>query len=102
MATLNILAGNAVYPEDHKAGMRVPKGGSSCAVCEYLKGPHECGNPHFIEWNESPKFEPPSDEFCCDWFQAAKKVNAAADPEGWHGVDLDGTIAYYTTFKGNK
>jgi hypothetical protein len=65
-------ATKATYPDDHKAGMRVPKGGSSCAVCEYLKGPHECGNKYFIQWNGSNRFEPAADEFCCDWFEAAK------------------------------
>lgn len=84
-ADLVILAGEAVYPKDHKAGMRVPKGGSSCAVCEYLKGPHECGNPHFIEWNDGPNFKPPSDEFCCDWFEAAdKEIQAGGPGSGRH------------------
>jgi len=103
----SILAGDAIYPTDHKAGMKVPKGGSSCAVCEYLKGPHECGNPHFIKWNDGPNFVPPSDEFCCDWFEAAKEVKAATpiddeekDPLGWYGFDFDKTIAHYDKFRG--
>ena|ERR1700734_375280 len=70
----------AIYPDDHKAGMKVPKGGSSCAVCEYLKGPHECGNKYFIQWNGSNKFEPPSDEYCCDWFSPAKGIIKAGGP----------------------
>lgn len=106
---INIQSGTAVYPSDHKAAMRVPKGGSSCAVCEYLKGPHECGNTNFIKWNDaSNKFDLPADEWCCDWFEAADKevkasvgvVNHDTDPKGWYAFDFDKTIAYYDTDHG--
>lgn len=51
-------------------GMRVPKGGSDCAKCEYLKDAEKqlCGNKHFIAWNGGPKFTAPADEYCCNYF----------------------------------
>lgn len=56
------------YPADHKIGMRVPKGGSSCAKCEYLKDNGQCGESHFIKWNGSGKLPAPPDSYCCDFF----------------------------------
>ena len=60
------------YPPDHQVGIRVPKGGSDCAKCEYLKDAAKqlCGNKDFIAWNGGPKFDAPADEFCCDFFEA--------------------------------
>lgn len=105
-------AAQATYPSDHVAGMRVPKGGSSCAKCEYLAdNKTDCTNAYFQKWNGSPKIPLPIDEYCSDWFEP-KDIKAGTDnPEGWHGnpveepwhgVDLDSTIAYYTTFKGDN
>lgn len=66
------------YPADHQPGMRVPKGGSNCAKCEYLKDPKKgiCGNKHFIAWGGpdkpagSNKIPGPIDSYCSDWFEA--------------------------------
>ena len=59
-----------IYPADHQAGMRVPKGGSSCASCEYL-GPDytSCTSRYFIAWNGSNILPTPADEFCSDWWE---------------------------------
>src|SRR5580693_5160900 len=87
----DITANKVIYPDDHKAGMRVPKGGSSCAVCEYLKGSHECGNKYFIQWNGSSKFEPPADEYCCDFFEAVKgEIEAGGQGSGRHPTVFHG------------
>lgn len=67
----------ATYPPDHQAAMRVPKGGSSCEKCEYLKDAKKriCGNKHFIAWGGpdkpagSNKIPFPIDEYCSDWFE---------------------------------
>lgn len=61
----------ATYPSDHVAGMKVPKGGSNCAKCEYLKDKNKalCGNEYFIKWNGSDKIPGKIDEYCSDWFQ---------------------------------
>lgn len=56
---------------DHQIGMAVPKGGSSCAKCEYFNEPMNCGQPQFQEWNGSNKIPASSaDEYCCDFFEA--------------------------------
>lgn len=61
----------ATYPSDHQAGMSVPKGGSNCAKCEYLKDKDKglCGNKYFIKWNGSDKIPGPIDSYCSDWFE---------------------------------
>ncbi len=60
-----------IYPADHVVGMRVPKGGSDCAKCEYL-GPNgkTCRNKGFVMWNGTDKLPDPPDEYCCDFFEA--------------------------------
>jgi len=60
-----------VYPADHQVGMEVPKGGSNCAKCEYLKEDGKtCGEPHFIKWNGGTgRLPEPSDRYCCDFFE---------------------------------
>lgn len=64
--------GKIEYPADHEPGMRVPKGGSSCAKCEYLKDKNKrlCGNEYFIKWNGSDKIPAPVNEYCSDWFES--------------------------------
>jgi hypothetical protein len=63
-------AGSAKYPANHKPGMRVPKGGSSCASCEYLgKDKRTCTNKFFIRWNGSNLIPAPIDEYCSDWYE---------------------------------
>ena len=57
-----------VYPKDHKLGMRVPKGGSDCAKCEYVEG-KDCTNTIFVKWNGSEVIPLPIDEYCCDMFE---------------------------------
>lgn len=57
-------------PKDHQPGIRVPKGGSSCASCEYYKGGMKCGNKYFIKWNGSDKIPAKApDEYCSDWYE---------------------------------
>jgi len=62
------------YPKIHLLGMRVPKGGSSCAKCMFLTNKTECRNKYFIQWRKDggaaqPEVIPaPIDEYCCDLF----------------------------------
>jgi hypothetical protein len=54
--------------------MRVPKGGSSCASCEYLgKSGDTCTNKYFIAFRGTGKLPAPADSFCSDWYEPAKK-----------------------------
>jgi hypothetical protein len=60
----------ATYPADHRPGMRVPKGGSNCAKCEYLgKDKVSCTNKYFVRWNGSSKIPGEIDSYCSDWFE---------------------------------
>lgn len=60
-------------PKDHKAGMRVPKGGSNCSNCAALgEDGATCRSPDFIKWNGgSNKLPAPADEYCSDWYNPA-------------------------------
>jgi predicted ABC-type ATPase len=78
------------YPSDHKAAMRVPKGGSSCASCEYLVGKDECSNKHFQKWNGSNKLPAPADEYCSDWYEPKKKIEAGGPGSGRHQMFYHG------------
>jgi hypothetical protein len=56
-------------PEGHAPGMRVPKGGSSCANCRFY-GAGKCGEPNFVAWSGGSRIPAPSpDEYCSDWWQ---------------------------------
>jgi hypothetical protein len=92
--------GDLTYPDDHVGGMRVPKGGSNCAKCEYLKDKEKglCGNKYFIKWHGSDKIPGKIDEYCSDWFEPAKEIEAANETslEGqhkdtlWNGIRITG------------
>lgn len=66
-----------IYPEDHQPGMRVPRGGSMCANCEYLKDQNKglCGQENFIAWHGSEQLPEAINEYCCDWFSPAKALS---------------------------
>lgn len=58
------------YPANHKVGIRVPKGGSDCAKCEYVSDDRKaCGNERFVKWNGSKFLPAPADSYCCDFFE---------------------------------
>lgn len=61
----------AEYPANHKPGMRVPKGGSMCKNCRFLKDAAKriCGNEYFVKWNGSDVTPAPVDEYCSDWYE---------------------------------
>jgi len=59
----------ATYPPNHKAGMKVPKGGSCCANCEYVNG-NKCTNEYFIKWHGSDIIPAPIDSYCSDWWES--------------------------------
>lgn len=69
--------GPFVLPDDHVAGLRVPKGGSCCANCAFGSededGDPACQNPDWIAWNGGdPKLPAPADEYCSDWWRPAE------------------------------
>lgn len=62
-------------PESHKAGMKVPKGGSSCANCKFSEmkedGPH-CHSEYWVRWNGGETRLPVDDPetYCSDFWEA--------------------------------
>jgi hypothetical protein len=68
------MKGKATYPKDHQPGMKVPRGGSMCANCEYVNAQKgTCSEENFIAWNGSPFIPGDIHEYCSDWFQPVKK-----------------------------
>jgi hypothetical protein len=66
--------GEFKLPQNHIAGIKVPKGGSCCANCKFLgEDKKSCGNKYWIEWNGgNSKLPAPADEYCSDWFESKK------------------------------
>lgn len=68
--------GPFVLPDDHKAGMRVPKGGACCANCFYASeedGKPACNEPNFAVWNGGDRLLPaPADEYCSDFWKPSE------------------------------
>jgi hypothetical protein len=50
--------------------MRVTKGGSMCANCEYwVADGNKCNNKYWVTWHDEVKEIPyPADEYCCNWW----------------------------------
>lgn len=67
------------FPDDHIPGIRVPKGGSSCASCRYLKNDKvSCGNKYFVAWHGSATIPAPIDSYCSDWYEPRKGFSTAS------------------------
>lgn len=75
------MRGKVTYPPDHKPGMEIPEGGSSCRSCEYLKDAEKriCGNKYFIEWNGNEVIPKPIDRYCSDWYEEKKAGSRMAE-----------------------
>ena len=66
------------FDKDHLAGTEVPKGGSMCANCKYLKDAKRriCGEKGFIKWQGpnkpagSPVIPLAIDRYCSDFYVA--------------------------------
>ena len=69
--------GKFELPENHEPFMKVHKGGSSCANCEYLgteNGKHICTNKYFVNWYGKSELPENIDEFCSDWYSPNEKL----------------------------
>ena len=64
-------------PDNHKAGMIVPKGGSCCANCKFMEmrkdGPH-CTASYWVQWNGGDSRLPVDDPetYCSDFWMPKK------------------------------
>jgi hypothetical protein len=65
--------GKAEYPEGYMPGIKVPKGGSMCANCEYwIKEGNMCKNKYWLTWHKGDANIPEAgNEYCCDWWHKA-------------------------------
>lgn len=64
--------GTFELPKNHKAVMKVTKGGSSCQNCKFVDvDRHTCNNKYYIKWNggNGKLSDSPLDEICSDWWQ---------------------------------
>ena len=65
--------GPMILPADHEAGIKVPKGGSCCANCEYwLEKEQICNNKYYIKWAGTNKIPYAADEYCTNWWHPKK------------------------------
>lgn len=67
------------YPPSHKAGMKVPIGGSMCANCRFLSDDQKhCTSDYFIRWEGENKpagsnvIPGEIDAYCSDFYEPAK------------------------------
>jgi hypothetical protein len=64
--------GEMVLPENHKAGLRVPKGGSCCANCKWWDAEEEiCESKYYSDWAGTNKIPYAADEYCTNWWEPA-------------------------------
>jgi hypothetical protein len=67
----NYGGGQYEVPSNHKAGLRVPVGGSCCKNCKYWNdSDNKCGNKFYQNWSETDGEIPfPPNEYCSDWWE---------------------------------
>jgi hypothetical protein len=66
--------GEMVLPKWHKAGMKVPKGGSCCANCKYWDTEQEvCTSEYYKNWAGTDTIPYKADEYCTNWWEPIEK-----------------------------
>jgi hypothetical protein len=71
--------GDYVLPKNHKAGLKVPKGGSCCLNCEYWvdgteKKQGKCTNKYYQKWAGTDSIPYQPDQYCTDWWEPKENV----------------------------
>lgn len=62
--------GDYAVSSNHRAALKVPKGGSCCLNCKYWKsGESTCGNEYFYKWAQTNEIPVAPDEYCSDWWE---------------------------------
>ena len=70
------------YPKDHPVGMEVPKGGSSCAKCEFVSNDgKQCSQKDFVKWNGGKDLPEAADRYCCDFFTVPTRTKPRSAKE---------------------
>ena len=66
--------GEMVLPPNHKAGLKVPKGGSCCANCKWWdKEEQICVSTYYQDWAGTNKIPYAADEYCTNWWEPINK-----------------------------
>ena len=64
--------GEMVLPPNHKAGLKVPKGGSCCANCKWWDAEEKiCESKYYSDWAGTNKIPYAADEYCTNWWEPA-------------------------------
>lgn len=72
--------GKMILPATHKAGLRVPKGGSCCANCKYWAAEEEvCVSKHYIKWAGTNTIPYAANEYCTNWWEPIPKKLSKPD-----------------------
>lgn len=62
--------GKMILPANHKAGLKVPKGGSCCANCKYWDTENEvCTSKYYQKWAKTDKIPYAPNEYCTNWWE---------------------------------
>jgi hypothetical protein len=65
--------GLMVLPDNHSAGLKVPKGGSCCANCKWWsKEEQVCNSKYYQEWAGTNTIPYAADEYCTNWWEPIK------------------------------
>jgi len=65
--------GEMVLPPTHKAGLKVPKGGSCCANCKWWNKEEQiCSSTYYVEWAGTNKIPYKANEYCTNWWEPIK------------------------------
>lgn len=68
--------GEYSLPDNHKAGMRVPNGGSCCSNCKWWvsedSGKYKCINEYYNKWSGGSSIPYNPNEYCTDWWEPKK------------------------------
>jgi hypothetical protein len=87
--------GKMVLPANHKAGMRVTKGGSCCANCLFWDTEKEvCTNEYYIKWAGTNTIPYAADEYCTNWWEPVP-VKSEEEPASKEGGEVEETT-YHT------
>jgi hypothetical protein len=70
--------GEMVLPSNHKAGLKVPKGGSCCANCKWWSYDDSqdkayCANTYYQDWAGTDTIPYAADEYCTNWWEPINK-----------------------------
>ena len=62
--------GPMVLPPNHKAGLKVPKGGSCCANCKWWDKENQvCTSTYYAEWAGTNQIPYSPLEYCTNWWE---------------------------------